>query len=278
MRDYARITKTQDGSLAFYSSYDPDLVSALKAQIPWQDRRWLPDEKCWRVTIQYAQTLTDLARDYLGIECDIQPSLLQVSNDPVIEMLKLEYLGTAKDRGSNEPTAYGWVNSGWNAVFPLSVLKSWFAFDDDGRPEAAPTLYAVLGIKRDVSGADLKTAYRRAAKQWHPDICQEPNAVQQFQRIQEAYEVLGNPLQRRKYDAGLIFQAQIKPDASQGMALKHNWWYPPLRCGWVTVRAELGLGRYNVLAIISWQDIERGGKSMVSYWPKGADHFDVKWI
>jgi len=286
MNDYARLVKMQDGSIAFFSSYDSGLVDALKRDIPWQERRWQPGEKCWQVDPRHAQTLIDLSRRYLGVTADVQGDFLAASNDPVVELLKLEYLGTAKERDSGDWTAYGWVNGSWNAVFPLKVLKSWFAFDndDDECPTVAPTLYAVLGIKKDVAGADIKRAYRRAAKQWHPDVNKEPDAIDQFRRIQEAYEALSNPQTRRRYDAGLAFQKTVKAEPIDGfsdnnrMDMYGTLWYPPLRCGWVMVQAEQSLGRFNVLSILSWDDIEHNGKTMISTWPRGADKFKTEFV
>jgi hypothetical protein len=282
-RDYARLVKMQDGSIEFYSSYDSGLVDALKRSIPWQERRWQKDAKCWRVDASHAQTLIDLSRRYLGVDAEVQGNLFSTPSGPVVEMLKLEYLGTAKKRDNGDWTAYGWVNGNWNAVFPLKVLKAWFAFEDgdDVTPTTGATLYAVLGVKKDVPGVDLKKAWRRAAKQWHPDVCDEPDAIEQFRRIQEAYETLSNPMMRRRYDAGLAFEKTIeKKDLSfaERQNMFGSFWYPPLRCGWVTVQAVQKLGRYNVSSILSWDDIERGGKTMVSHWPRGAEHFKTEWL
>lgn len=282
--DYARLVTLHSGDIQYFSSYDVGLVDALKREIPWQERRWNPDSKCWQVDPRHAQTLIDLSRQHLGVTAEVQGNLFAVSNDPVVKLLQLEYLGTAKERADGGWTASGWVNDGWNAIFPLDVLKSWFAFGDDDStdPTAAPTLYAVLGIQKDAPGTDLKRAYRRAAKQWHPDVCREPNAAEQFMRIQAAYDTLSNPLQRRKYDAGLAFQRSIKPDKKLSFADRQNLfgslWYPPLRCGWVMVQAKQSLGRLNVSSILSWTDIERGGLMMISTWPRGADHFEKRWM
>lgn len=61
--------------------------------------------------------------------------------------------------------------------------------------------YKVLGVSHDASEADIKKAYRRLAKKYHPDINKEdPQAEERFQAINEANEVLGNPEKRKKYD------------------------------------------------------------------------------
>jgi hypothetical protein len=268
----------RDGSIRFQSSYDPILVDELKNGIPWLSRKWNERDKAWYIDIDYAQNLIEIVRSTLGIEPEIQGNLFVATQVvPEIKLIKLEYLGTAKDRGGNEPTAFGWVDGSWNAIFPLSILKQWFNFQNDD-PAGAPTLYAVLGVSTKVSGADLKKAWRRAARQWHPDVNREPDAKEQFQRIQAAYEALSNPLTRRKYDAGLSFQVQTIKNGTSGMLEKHSWWYPPFRCGWLTIEGIDTLGRINVTKIVNWQDIKRGNLAMVSYWPKGGDHFKVRWV
>jgi hypothetical protein len=275
-RDYARIVPNRDGSLSFFSSYDPSLVDALKSRIPWQERKWDRDEKCWRVDPAHTQVLADIALSYLGIAVTI-PAIRPVQQD-TIEMLKLEYLGTAKERQGGDWTAYGWVNDNWNAAFSLDVLKQWFNIAQQD-VNAPVTLYGVLGVSSAACGKEIKKAYRRAAKQWHPDINKEANAAEQFMKIKAAYDTLENPLQRRKYDAGLAFEASLpKGAAGNKVAQKGDWWYPPLRCGWVTVRTIQSLGRYNVLAILDWSDITRGRLTMVSHWPRDADHFSVNWV
>ncbi len=62
--------------------------------------------------------------------------------------------------------------------------------------------YAILGVSRDATQDEIKQAYRRLVKEWHPDL--NPNrhkeAEERFKAIQEAYEVLSNPEKRRQYD------------------------------------------------------------------------------
>lgn len=60
--------------------------------------------------------------------------------------------------------------------------------------------YAVLGVPRDASQEDIKRAYRRLARKFHPDVSKEPNAEERFKEVQEAYEVLKDAEKRAAYD------------------------------------------------------------------------------
>ena len=61
--------------------------------------------------------------------------------------------------------------------------------------------YKILGVKKDIPQKDVRAAYRKRAKQFHPDL--HPNdakAKAKFQALSEAYEVIGDPEKRAKYD------------------------------------------------------------------------------
>lgn len=61
--------------------------------------------------------------------------------------------------------------------------------------------YAVLGVPRDASGDDIKKAFRKLARQYHPDVAKDKKTAEaKFKEINEAHEVLSDPEKRRKYD------------------------------------------------------------------------------
>ncbi|MEC9397852.1 MAG: DnaJ C-terminal domain-containing protein [Myxococcota bacterium] len=61
--------------------------------------------------------------------------------------------------------------------------------------------YKVLGVSRSATQEELQSAFRKLARKYHPDVSKEPDAEEQFKRINEAYEVLKDPETRRRYDA-----------------------------------------------------------------------------
>lgn len=60
--------------------------------------------------------------------------------------------------------------------------------------------YDTLGVPKTATGEEIKSKYRKLAKQYHPDVNKDPAAVQKFKEINEAYEVLGDDTKRKNYD------------------------------------------------------------------------------
>src|SRR5690349_18354916 len=61
--------------------------------------------------------------------------------------------------------------------------------------------YSTLGVSRDASDADIKKAFRKLARQYHPDVAKDKKAAEEkFKEINEAHEVLSDPDKRKKYD------------------------------------------------------------------------------
>ncbi|CAI9103490.1 OLC1v1001981C1 [Oldenlandia corymbosa var. corymbosa] len=81
--------------------------------------------------------------------------------------------------------------------------------DRGGGSNGSSCYYSVLGIRKDASFSDIRTAYRKLALRWHPDrwtknptVAGEAN--RRFQKIQEAYSVLSDEEKRSMYDAGFL--------------------------------------------------------------------------
>ena len=60
--------------------------------------------------------------------------------------------------------------------------------------------YEVLGVSKNATDAEIKSAFRSLAKKYHPDVSKEPDAAEKFKEAQEAYAVLSDAEKRRQYD------------------------------------------------------------------------------
>lgn len=272
-----------DGALAVTSPYDPAFVAALKATIPASDRKWDGASKRWMVSVDYGSQLQRLVSQHYGVTVSL-PEATGRAPQSEMRLLDVRYIGACKSRDDGSETAYGWVAGGWNAIFPKAALLTWFG--QTSRPDEAQTLYGVLGVSQSVDDAELKKAWKRLARTWHPDVSKEPGSVEQFRAIQEAYEILGDPIKRGKYNAGLQFEAMSKAHGQRDNDFyqvgKSSWtkeYRAPLRCGLILVEGQARLGRFVVSKIIQWQDIiNNRGEVLVTSWAAGDDHFSESWV
>jgi hypothetical protein len=265
------LTMTSEG-LEVSTPYDRGLVAALKAAIPYPDRRWKPDKKVWVISPKYGAVMAQLIEAHIGIV--VTPPQQAVKPQQETRLIELEYLGRCKDRGGDEASAFGYADGDWSVIIPEKVLKYWFCAIDS--PSDRPTLYGVLGVPRSAESIEIKNAFRRLAKQWHPDVCDDPDAHDQFITIGEAYEVLSDGRKRARYDAGLALEATLKKDQRpQGATLGYR---APLKCGWVLVEGHQMVGRFVVSRILQWEDIkDKWGRVLVTNWPPGGNHFKKIW-
>jgi DnaJ-class molecular chaperone len=61
--------------------------------------------------------------------------------------------------------------------------------------------YKILGVEKSASKEEIKKAYKKLAKQFHPDLNKEPGAADKFKEINQAASVLGDDEKRKQYDA-----------------------------------------------------------------------------
>lgn len=194
-----------------------------------------------------------------------------------IKLFEVRYVGRCKNRADGSETAYGWCNGTWTVAITKTALYQWFGVSN--RPGEAATLYNVLGINQAATADDIKKAYRRMAKQWHPDHCRESDAKTQFQAIQGAYEILNGP-KRAKYNAGLALQASMGRAAAMTDMLNQEYGYrSPLRCGHILGQGAQGRGKFVIESILGWQDIvDSRGRTLVSSYVYGAEAPTESWV
>jgi hypothetical protein len=256
--------------------YDPMLVQMLKNNIPGAGRRWDNNNKMWQVDTQYESVIKQLFPN------ERVPVATQAQVKLETRVIDLRYLGQVKDRGNDEFTAFGYSNREWSVIFSEAVLRSWFeGFSDAPAPGSMTTLYGVLGLTRNATSAEIKPAYHRMARQWHPDICREPNASEVFLRIKEAYDVLSDLKKKSRYDVGLAFAVQQEQQDKNIKAIADAvcvTYRAPLRCGYVLVEGTESIGRFQVKTILAWEDIVCQGKTLVSSWIMGDNAPTEAWV
>src|ERR1700760_4057023 len=89
--------------------------------------------------------------------------------------------------------------------------------------------YEILGVPRNASDADIKKAFRKLARQHHPDVAKDKkSAEEKFKEINEANEVLSDPDKRKKYDTlGADWKSGgYAPPPGSGQGYRQQTWRP----------------------------------------------------
>ena len=82
-----------------------------------------------------------------------------------------------------------------------------------GRREPDP--YGLLGVARDAAMHEIRRAYRRLARQQHPDLNPRPDGPERFAALTHAYELLTDPIARARYDARTSRAASARPTVTR---------------------------------------------------------------
>ena len=277
MRDlFGNTVKTQEceitadnGMLVVKTPYAYQFVTDFKQAIPSSARRWDPARKTWLVDPQHGKWLVKLIDEHFGETVSLPA--MKAQNIPEIRLLEIHYIGRCKDR-NGEKSAFGMLANGeWGAILPEQALRDWFEVGDI-RPGEQSSLYSILGVPKTADPDSVKTAYRKMAKAWHPDLNKgDPDAAEQFMRIQQAWEILSSAKMRARYDAGLALEASLGQDTQYQALAQLSDYRSPLRCGWIMAEGVDQLGRFVISKILEWQDIiNPAGQTLVVSWPAGA--------
>jgi curved DNA-binding protein len=133
--------------------------------------------------------------------------------------------------------------------------------------------YATLGVPRDASADDIKKAYRRLARKYHPDVSKEADAEARFKDVSEAHEVLGDPERRAAYDEAAARHARGErfeppPGFQRAGAGDHSDFFDLL---FGARRGRPGFGRtpaggpdHQAKVLVDLEDLYRGTRQTVS--------------
>lgn len=271
------LTPRPDG-LVLQSPYDPAFVAAFKALLSSKERTWDAARKVWVIDPGQANAVADLCQTFFGQRPDV-PTFRAAPTAPEVRAITLEYLGATKLREDGSKTAMGYSNGSWSVIISEAVLKAWYGHQDQAaKEEVEATYYTILGVKDSADVQEIKAGYKRMARHAHPDVNKEPDAHEQFLRLQQAYNVLSDPLKRKKYDAGRFFEAQNVSQRDR-RPLFADLFRSPLRCGLLVAEVLPKLGRYEVTKIFQWNEIIDGaGRVMVSSWSVERERIVVSWV
>jgi DnaJ-domain-containing protein 1 len=263
--------------------YNRDFIEDLKFNIGREGRKWDPAQKVWIVIFSEKKRLQMLLDKHYGAGVYQVPSPM-APKGIVRESFQVRYIGMTKERYdllAKEPLAYGLITGGWNIIFPESVLKNWFSYHGQDTKD----LFSILGTTATNDLQKVKEAYRRMARQWHPDVCREENAHEMFIQIKEAYEQLDTPMKIKKYLAASALVASHAEAAAPSPSPAYRYrgsmegYRSPIRCGVIEVTGELIGMKFHVKEIHSWGDIINDqGQILIASWDRFHETVHEEWV
>jgi len=128
--------------------------------------------------------------------------------------------------------------------------------------------YEILGVKRDATAAEIKSAYRKLARKFHPDVNKTKEAEAKFKDINEAYEVLGDDAKRKRYDSlGANWQGGAEYTPPPGF---ENFSFNFNQAGGQTFNFNQGAGGFSDFFSSLFGDFMAGGQTGAHFGNQGG--------
>jgi curved DNA-binding protein CbpA len=129
-------------------------------------------------------------------------------------------------------------------------------------------LYGMLGVSRDATTREIRRAYRRLARQHHPDLNASPDGPQRFAALAHAYEILHDPTQRARYDHTLAPSSPGRPRVGRRPA------WPVPSDDWIVARGSLELSAHESAHVAGRPLVLRDAQGQTIMLPAGTRHGD----
>jgi curved DNA-binding protein len=139
---------------------------------------------------------------------------------------------------------------------------------------ATRDFYEVLGVERGASGDEIRHAYRKLARRYHPDVNKEPGAEERFKELSEAYDVLSDAEKRKRYDAGDAGGGRVDFDEADLADLFETFLGGAGRRGDFGHFAARGADHEAVLEL-SLEEAARGGRRSLTIGDGGRYEVDI---
>ena len=269
------VTVVEDG-IEFIADYDPDMtplmLADMKRHIPPTHKRWDASRKVWIVAFEYAEILSQIIKDYYSVYWP--PHTWKIDQRKTeTRRYFVRYIGTPKDHGDGRLRSFGMTRQDdYELIFSLDVFLDFFQIKTPAKKPSLPkNHYERLNVVPAATAADIKKSYYRLARQYHPDVCQEPWANEVFAAYAESYEILSDRIMRKRYDLSLSWgNDHDLPDPLETPADESAEFELPTRCGILVLQGYSMIGRFVVTKIVTWEPVKNDmGLTLETRWKQG---------
>jgi hypothetical protein len=213
-----------------------------------------------------SSTSKNTGERWIGVQADDR--VVRIGRAQAVDVAGIydvTYIGWPKARANGEFVSSGMLADGsWGLDLPMEVMRAYFENRDPAEQEAqvptgpiGPGFYGVLMIPQAATADELKAAFRKLSKMYHPDLSDAPDAATLFINLKKAYDTLSDPALRAKHDAILRMTstssdyAPLTTNVVLGASTTSNWG-PTYRCGKITIQGTTFGGNVRVQKITGW--------------------------